>query len=508
MNEFEDLSLTPPAAQSVVGKPLFQIDENFFLSPAVAAVAATPKNIYWVRHAESCANIAYPGLEKMRHPSLTSLGITQAIKLGVNYINTKPANTFTMGYASPTARTIMTGLLSMRTYSLNNPGFQIKLIQYISEALNFAKGSDMQNMIISPIKIKLMIKLIKDWLEHFWLIEYDDYEFNQILKQIEQRSSSLDAAIRTTIMMHINNIKDRISLIRQNKTDLKGYIQLLAEDGSHKPQIKSILTDFKDYIHGNITALNSIIQDIFPEINLLKFNNNEFLRGPIINFTLYNDGTYSEINHAYYKNGFPPFNKFYRSILDQNNIICFSHGSALKNHFAQHWRHIDNRILHHDKLINTAVFKEDDANIVAEYPLVDEIRNTCFDDNKLNRVIQKISEIDIPEPVVVQPVSKPSFYNTPLSFLTSTVTSAATAVGLSGSSKQPAAAVGQESFIDPRTRMSNITMNFDNLPTLIGQLKKVSTLQGGSNTSQPNSKFYQDKYLKYKNKYIQLKNNK
>jgi len=141
-------------------------ERDSFESPS--QIINDPKyNIYWVRHAESCANISPNiSLYKISHPSLSNKGINQAILLGIEYINKCKLN-FNLAYSSPSARTIMTALLSMRTFSIEKPDFKINIVPFISEKLNIAGSYDEQNKLMSPLKIKLMITLIKDWLENF-----------------------------------------------------------------------------------------------------------------------------------------------------------------------------------------------------------------------------------------------------------------------------------------------------------------------------------------------------
>ena len=411
------------------------------------------KNIYWVRHAESCANISIDLREKIKHPSLTNLGINQAITLGIEFINKlsdKESFFFIKkGFSSPLARTIMTGLLAMRTYSYKvYKNFEIVIVHYISEVLNSASILDLdyQNKVVPPLKLKLMINLIKDWLEHFWLIEYDDIEFNEILEKI-----------RLGNLVKLNNIEED-----QRRLSILETINNIYE-------IKK--TNFeKNDMHIQIRLLCRLIKND----ELLKFTDPKFLRGPKVNTDFYSKKYNEVLNQEYYKLGKPPIKNFYLIDYDLEDIICFSHGMILKENFKDKLVSIS-ELLHDGKLINTSLIHEDDeGKIFPLYPLVDSnfykikskisSKDICFQENSFNKAINKIAEFD--DNIINQNTGIFSMFYPSDNYSLGNVAS----------------------------NIGSITTEYQSeitLATLVNQLSLKD--------------IYQNKYIKYKNKYLSLK---
>ena len=455
------------------------------------------KNILWVRHAESCANIR--GLDKTSHPSLTNFGINQAILLGMNFINNLPANRLTIGYTSPLARTVMTALLSMRTYSYSiNPNFEIIPNQYISEVLNMAGAYDYdyQNKILSPLKLKLMIELIKDWLENFWLIEYDDYEFNKLIKNIEE-SVINDLQLR----LDVGNCLDTIRTMRF----------ALSKDISQNKNINHVR--FRHDIIGQISLLVKLTYNK----DLCKFTDSKFLRGPRINLSSYNDVRFNEIiEPSYYTRNllqlkwFPPIHKFY-NIDSLENIICFSHGSILKHNFKELLSTLNRELFDiHDNFKNTAVILETNNKLCSVYPInnkeYNELNNgynikvldICKID-KLDHAIKTIANfsddiLSTPESNVVKSIF--SFVN-PFTYL----------------SKSEPKSSKFKVISDNTLPIGILTQNYtdelmsQNIARLNG---KSIFLKKYNNTEKNINNYFNDqdylKYIKYKNKYLSLKN--
>lgn len=160
-------------------------------------------NIYidWVRHAESCANLmgnhindkykdeqlnhklrnnvegliksftetinthaAYKteinknsnaNIESLFHPTLSNVGIQQAIKLGLTYIRSKK---YDMILTSATVRTLMTSMLSLDSSKIQN----IIVVPYINEITD--SDTDRSNMGLNPNVIDNIINILKKWL--------------------------------------------------------------------------------------------------------------------------------------------------------------------------------------------------------------------------------------------------------------------------------------------------------------------------------------------------------
>lgn len=357
-----------------------KISDNPSIEDEGEIIKNTKYNIYWVRHAESCANISpLFSIEKIYHPSLSHKGINQAILMGQKFINSNNIN-FDVAYSSPSTRTIMTALLSMRTFSFNNPNFKINIIPFISEKLNLAGQFDEQNKLMSPLKIKFMITLIKDWLENYWLIEYDDIEFFSLLKNINiyilNKSSSKE---KTNIINAINEINEFVG------------------------ELKTDIVVFKSVIHSKIKIIIDNLDENNFKMQLNKFITTSFLRGPKINLEIY-----KQIYDTYIKTP-TEFNDFYTYIDKESNknrpinIICFSHGSVLKEKFDEKLKTFSHFLNREGKLKNTSVIlQEIDLStdiIIPQYPLnlpdydnlnVNKEKAKCFEKNTLNRAINKI----------------------------------------------------------------------------------------------------------------------
>ena len=421
------------------------------------------KKIYWVRHAESCANIAsiFNNIDaKIKHPILTNKGIQQSILLGTNYINN--LENLRCGFSSPVARTIMTALVSMRTYYYKNNNFIIKVTPYISENLNIAGDYDKQNSIMSPLKIKLMIKLIKDWLEKFWLIEYDDYEFTDLLDKIKNNNNEILNVI-------IKNIYDNINIMKTINLQEINVLNI------YQLNIKNLINDL-------IVNSETIDDNIKKYINeLIKFTNSKFFRGPKID-TLDYDKLYQNYVPKSYETNTQRFNEFYVNMVNKtNNIICFSHGNILRDIFfnkISNTNSIDlfsisnssgkiclkyTSIINETDENNKAIIKYPDANTITEYNTINKIYdiNNC---NDFNNVINKIGnyEDDIYK---INTLSSSNWYN-----------------------KDHFRLVNPDSIIHDITEFSDNKLTFINN---VNALKKENT--------------FKNKYLKYKTKYLSLK---
>ena len=401
------------------------------------------KKIYWVRHAESCANIAsiFNNIDaKIKHPILTNKGIQQSILLGTNYINN--LENLRCGFSSPVARTIMTALVSMRTYYYKNNNFIIKVTPYISENLNIAGDYDKQNSIMSPLKIKLMIKLIKDWLEKFWLIEYDDYEFTDLLDKIKNNNNEILNVI-------IKNIYDNINIMKTINLQEINVLNI------YQLNIKNLINDL-------IVNSETIDDNIKKYINeLIKFTNSKFFRGPKID-TLDYDKLYQNYVPKSYETNTQRFNEFYVNMVNKtNNIICFSHGSILIEKFINEFTEESKSLLDsHRKLINTSVILETFTETTIKYTINDELnnykKNDCFKPNSLNSIINKIGNYD-------DYIFKNDFYK----------------------------------LADEKSIIHNITNFSDNLPNFIKNIEELNNIYLYENKYFK----YKTKYLSLKNKF-------
>ena len=337
------------------------------------------KTIYWVRHAESCANIGGV-LEKIEQPSLTRHGIIQAIILGTEFVNVNKKHLeFKVAYSSSNARTIMTALLSTRSYE----GFERIIIDpYIGEVLNAGRhiGVDYQNKIMSPNKIKIMVQYIKDWLEKNWLVKYSDPEFMSCLEKLKEK-----------IKIEDENHK---KLIEEEK--YKKLIEEFIKNKQCTPETKeTFLTFIKSMLE--IEAYKNL-----PEATCIKkFLDPKFLRGKPVNFK-YLQKTYDKALEKYddenrFANFYP--NKGFKV------AICFSHGAILKEYFEKkyekQWEKLPG-LDHEGKLTNTYTFEENSTGIHIKYhytgssmkPTEETNSNFCFGDKSFNRNINTLGAMN------------------------------------------------------------------------------------------------------------------
>lgn len=202
-------------------------------------------------------------------PNLSFIGMNHAINLGTNFIyfNNKPQNIY---ISSPLTRTITTALLSLRFI----PNAIIYVVPYINEIPNAAStiGYDYQNTAVPSQLLKKRIKFIKEWINKFWIVKFDDIEIMNFLDNIMQITTN------DKLKTSINNI-----LINRKNPDYNPYaMQTLINDLIvDKDNILQSLS-----VDGNNDIYNKIIQTYS---TLKEYQNkfNKFKKGPIVNFEIY-----------------------------------------------------------------------------------------------------------------------------------------------------------------------------------------------------------------------------
>lgn len=119
-------------------------------------------------------------------PNLSFIGMNHAINLGTNYFvyNNNEHNIY---ISSPLTRTITTALLSLRFVE----NAVIYVVPYINEKNNPSNivGMDYQNTAVDSVLLKKKILFVKEWLEHFWIIKFDDIEIRKFLINIYEVTS-------------------------------------------------------------------------------------------------------------------------------------------------------------------------------------------------------------------------------------------------------------------------------------------------------------------------------
>jgi len=290
----------------------------------------------------------------------------------------------------------------------------------------------------------------------FWLLEYDDLEFDTLL---------------TDITNYINDKNDKND---NNYIKIGFIITQIKRNKEHGNTNKS-------FIELNINQIIFNLKKSIPEeeaftTNLQKFLNRSFLRGPKINLKFYNN-IYNN-----YRNQTNTFMEFYshleadtlETIPSPINVICFSHGSILKDIFKKQLEK-HSGFLHNSKLKNTSVIQQENTSVIGQdsikiqndtinpiYPinnqnyenLQDEKQQKCFTNNTLNKAIQKIGHFNdniIPDDAYFK-------------------------------------------LAEDNTNLSLISQNYNTYGSMFTEINKLN----GKDE-------YEKKYLKYKNKYLNLK---
>lgn len=138
-------------------------------------------DIYWIRHAQSCANI-YNAITYNTHPFLSQFGIQQAICLNMDkqiFIDKSKQISI---YCSPSVRTITTALLAFRTFNyVSDLKPVVYIIPHIKEKSNSIRFiyNDKINSMININKINSSVDSIKQYLCNH---EYHDCEIDSYLK--------------------------------------------------------------------------------------------------------------------------------------------------------------------------------------------------------------------------------------------------------------------------------------------------------------------------------------
>jgi hypothetical protein len=321
--------------------------------------------INWVRHAESCSNIApkffgIPSIDSMRHPPLTPLGINQAISLNIFLRENIIKKGYNNYYCSPSLRTIMTALFSLRNIEYD---YELIITPWISEHLNYMGNFDNQNNIVKPDNLRVMIKYIKNWMQTDYFNLFIDSKFFIILIQIhkfinnimegfvsEESVKDIDIA---DVMISIKNFNNIVSKLQDTRNNI------LAKNILNKDKLYEYKFDQGEFnidftvkdvilyidriqlriikIMHNRTNQNVFVEPIdFDEFLLLynelnMFQDSNFLRGPPINLEYY-DSVYmkaivdTDRSISYYNNF---FNQIVKNELN-TRILVFTHGNAIK----------------------------------------------------------------------------------------------------------------------------------------------------------------------------------
>jgi len=327
--------------------------------------------IRFIRHAESCSNINYTELpqdfsldyldsnpnelikSQISQPPLSYYGIQQAILLGVNVFNNLDLSMYDCYYyCSPSLRTIMTAMLSLRTinFSLNFRELSPISIVIMPELIEKSAGDfDQQNNIVPEDKLKLMIEYIKWWFINKFFINFDDYELIFYLNQIEELLKTIINKVPHHYIIHefINNTTLKYILNFKKKCNINKKKELLQQIITNiENDLKSKLISNYEQEKRNIIELNNKLKK-FLSPSFYNFNYNFIFKSSVSNIP-----NFIILNNKIEKKKLKQISKDNKEIANkninreelrlssiplkpekQNQVLCFSHGLILKETF-------------------------------------------------------------------------------------------------------------------------------------------------------------------------------
>jgi len=355
---------------TTVEKKEIQLQDNILHS------SENYNNIYWIRHAESCSNRA-PIIDMVkatkvlssigssivssllltksdtsiimstcgdncRQPPLSLLGILQAQYLGKTILPHIYKNgEYEAIYCSPSIRTIMTALYSLRNINRlieeSHKKLKIIIVPWISEKRNMFGDYDKQNGLMPPDNLKVATNAIKSWMETEFSDIFIDNEFYSILLEIKEFINSYI----------IKNTNETINKILKGKyDDILEFQKDIKKEGEFKKDesivlatenTKRFMKNLSIFISELFAIGNKDFNGLLEKLN--KFISADYLRGPEIDFKYYSDNYSKAIEiqkkcektkkyEAYYKNFFIDC---INNIEDaKHNILVFSHGGIIK----------------------------------------------------------------------------------------------------------------------------------------------------------------------------------
>ena len=406
-------------------------------------------NIFWIRHAESCSNrasivdaekigkvlssigstvlstllskqsdasviIEEACGDKCKQPPLSLLGILQAQYLGKTILPDLYRNgSYRAIYCSPSIRTIMTALYSLRNINASleqHERFKIIIVPWISEKRNNFGDYDKQNGLMPPNNLKLATDTIKTWMETEFSDIFIDNEFYSILLEVKEgisicRIKNSDKTINDVLGKKYDEILDFQKNIKQEeKFDKDNSIVFATENTKHfMINLSTFISNIKAL--GN-TDLNKILQ------KLDKFTSRLYLRGPEIDFEYYSENYSKAIDiqkkceqskkyAPYYKNF---FDDFINGITDARyNILVYSHGGIIKEiisdmdpsnkgAYKDEINHPKNTniVLTQYKSSIQDIFKIQYINVVSPKLLAEDSENGC---DKIHDIFDRINKI-------------------------------------------------------------------------------------------------------------------
>ena len=358
--------------------------------------------IYWIHNGNSCSESGDTPINKNQddennqnknvtpllnsnqsyHPFLTYLGISQSIMLGCNAFtygnythclsNKKDLisiDTIDTIYCSPSLRSVMTAMFSLRTINYkkqkaNKSPIVITICPFISENTNYKlKNIDKQNDIVETTQLKEMIQFTNTFIKEDYRKYHNDYEIyeiinkiknNNIIKNIEDKeilnlcNNYVCKYINTTndiynnnVILNIINNLNKIIIRRlefKNDNTLVNELSVLVEELNKFSDEKFYVMAY-NYKIKYWDNTNNTIESKFDDNDF-----NSFLNTKINNINKFNNKSkevlYESLNNKKKMNFLNTRDDlklfydflFYKKFTNKN-ILCFSHNTKIKTHF-------------------------------------------------------------------------------------------------------------------------------------------------------------------------------
>ena len=358
-------------------------------------------DVYFVRHAESCSNISTSVEGKITHPPLSYKGMQQAINLSIN--NKIIDMDFDKYYCSPSLRTIMTACLALRRkFRSSDKPLELHLCPYLIEHKNLAENlrenEDQQNSIVPKKQLQNMINYIKLWFEQQYFDNYIDYEFvhimfnlvlllkynNKLLNYIEPIKNLLEESTESKEKINRTELLNQliINLEEEIKTDKiineQGIINNTNNDISNIYNNIMLLLNNPDsedlLIYEISNSKNKINYKIIIEQLRSLLDSKYFLNKITIKYNYSDDVKHNPNIEEFVKNEIDPIITFGEK--SNNKILCFTHGSLLKDYFKLEIKLKNTEILFYNP---NNVTRKETKQIFNNNIIIDEklVKDTC-----------------------------------------------------------------------------------------------------------------------------------
>ena len=241
--------------------------------------------IHWVRHGESCSNIAnfFYITDKLKHPPLTDKGIIQASYLGKTYL--KKLKKYHFIISSPLIRTLMTCFYSIRHMYNNEEVIPIYLNPNLDEIPDFGSNlGSVQNSIVPPEKLKDFITTYLQKINKNFILDYTYFPTNENNNKIDYSKYNAKEKMGENINKFYKDINKMIKTKFPGKTPSEiriicyshgGFIKELYEHRTTKKFIINHPLNFEKTVGSGITGS---IEDFINGIEDNKLFNTQMLK--------------------------------------------------------------------------------------------------------------------------------------------------------------------------------------------------------------------------------------